>query len=85
VTLTVGDTAEEVKAAISGRIQALANAHNLLALSRWEGASLNTIVQQELAAFCSEEGSRAVITGPSKILGPQAAQSIAVVIQCQLK
>ena len=80
VALTAGDTAEEVKAAISGRIQALANAHNLLALSHWEGASLNSIIQQELAAYCGEEGFRAVITGPSKILGPQAAQSIAIVI-----
>jgi PAS domain S-box-containing protein len=80
VTLTTGDTAEQVKAAISGRIQALANAHNLLALSHWEGAPLNTIIQQELAAYCREEGSPAVITCPSKMLGPQAAQSIAVVL-----
>ena len=79
VTLTTGDTGEEVKAAISGRIQALANAHNLLALSHWEGASLNSIIQHELAAYCGEEGSRVVISGPSKTLGPQAAQSIAVV------
>jgi PAS domain S-box-containing protein len=80
VALSAGDTAEDVKAAISGRIQALANAHNLLALSHWEGASLNSIIQQELAAYCGEEDSRAVITGPSQILGPQAAQSIAVVL-----
>jgi two-component sensor histidine kinase len=80
VTLTTGDTAEQVKAAISGRIQALANAHNLLALSHWEGAPLNTIIRQELAAYCGDEGSHAVITCPNKMLGPQAAQSIAVVL-----
>ena len=80
VTLTTGDTAEQVKAAISGRIQALANAHNLLALTHWEGAPLNTIVQQELAAYCGEEDSRAEVTCPDKMLGPQAAQSIAVVL-----
>ena len=79
VSLSAGDTAEEVKAAIGGRIQALANAHNLLALSHWEGASLNSIIQQELAAYCSEKGSRTTISGPSKTLGPPAAQSIAVV------
>ena len=60
--------------------RSLANAHNLLALSHWEGAPLNTIIQQELAAYCGEEGSRAVITCPDKLLGPQAAQSIAVVL-----
>jgi PAS domain S-box-containing protein len=80
VALTTGDTGEEVKAAISGRIQALANAHNLLALSHWEGASLNNIIQNELAAYRGEDGSRVVTSGPSKTLGPQAAQSIAVVI-----
>jgi PAS domain S-box-containing protein len=80
VVLTTGDTGEEVKAAISGRIQALANAHNLLAVSRWEGASLDSIIQHELAAYCGEHDSRVVISGPSKILGPQAAQSIAIVI-----
>ena len=80
VTLTTGDTAEQVKAAISGRIQALANAHNLLALTHWEGAPLNTIVQQELAAYCGEEDCRAEVTCPDKMLGPQAAQSIAVVL-----
>ena len=80
VALTAGDSAEQVKAAISGRIQALANAHDLLALSHWEGASLNSIIQKELAAYCGEESPRAVITGPSKILGLQAAQSIAVVL-----
>ena len=80
VALTTGYTGEEVKAAISGRIQALANAHNLLALSHWEGASLNSIIQHELAAYCGEHGSRVVISGPSKIIGPQAAQSIAIVI-----
>ena len=80
VALTMGDTVDAVKTAISGRIQALANAHNLLALSHWEGASLDSIIRGELAAYCGEEGSRAVITGPTKILSPQAAQSIAVVL-----
>jgi PAS domain S-box-containing protein len=80
VTLTEGDTPEEVKAAIGGRIQALANAHNLLARSRWEGASLESLVQQELALYCSEGDSRAVISGSSQTVGPKAAQSIAIVL-----
>lgn len=80
VALTAGDSVEAVKAAISGRIQALANAHDLLAHSHWEGASLYSIIQKELAAYCTENDSRAVITGPTIVLGPQAAQSIAVVL-----
>jgi PAS domain S-box-containing protein len=80
VTLTEGETPEEVKAAIGGRIQALANAHNLLARSSWQGASLESLVQQELAPYCSEGDSRALISGPSQTVGPKAAQSIAVVL-----
>ena len=80
VTLTTGNSAEQVKAAISGRIHALANAHNLLALSHWEGAPLNTIIQQELEVYCGEKDCRAEITCPDKMLGPQAAQSIAIVL-----
>jgi PAS domain S-box-containing protein len=80
VTLTRGDSVEAVKAAIRGRIQALANAHDLLANSHWEGAPLNSIIQKELAPYCGENNSRAVITGPTIVLGPQAAQSIAVAL-----
>jgi PAS domain S-box-containing protein len=79
VNLTTGDTVEEVKAAIAGRIQALANAHNLVASSGWEGASLNSIINYELAPYSGQEHSRAVVTGPDATLGPQAAQSIALI------
>ena len=80
VDLTAGDNVEAVKAAISGRIQALANAHDLLAHSHWQDASLYSIIQKELAPYCGENASRAVITGLTIVLGPQAAQSIAVVL-----
>lgn len=80
VSLTEDDTPTGVKSAITGRIQALANAHNLLATSRWEGASLENIIQQELAPYCGDDKSRALISGPSHTLGPKAAQAIAVVI-----
>jgi hypothetical protein len=40
VQLTQAGTVSDFKAAIGGRLQALANAHSLLAESRWAGASL---------------------------------------------
>lgn len=76
ISLTEGDTPEAVKASISGRIQALANAHNLLAVSHWEGASLESIVQHELAPY----KSRALINGPSRKVGPKTAQSISLAL-----
>ena len=41
VQLTHADTVEDFKAAIEGRLQALSNAHTLLAQSRWAGANLH--------------------------------------------
>src|SRR5262249_53213784 len=80
VSLSEGGNPTEVKAAISGRIHALANAHNLLAMSHWEGASLESIVQQELAPYCSDGNSRVLISGLSHTVGPKTAQSIAIVL-----
>ena len=54
VNLTEGDTPAGVKNAISGRIQALANAHNLLAVSHWEGTTIKNIVEQELAPIMAK-------------------------------
>ena len=80
VSLTEGDTPAQVKAAITGRIHALANAHNLLALSHWEGASLESMVRQELAPYSGEGNSRTLISGPSQTVGPKTAQSISIAL-----
>jgi PAS domain S-box-containing protein len=78
VHLTQAETAPELKAAISGRLQALSNAHTLLAQSRWEGADLNRLIVEELSPYCHEDETRAQIKGPSLVLEPMTAQSIAV-------
>ena len=80
VSLTEGETAAGVKAAIVGRVQALASAHNLLANSHWQGAPLETIVEKELAPYCSEGNSRALISGQGLKVGPKTAQAVAIVV-----
>ena len=81
VHLTQADTIEEFKAAIEGRLQALSNAHTLLAKSRWSGANLHSLVIKELAPYSpDEEASRADIIGPGLVLPPQLAQTIAMVL-----
>jgi two-component sensor histidine kinase len=80
VHLTQGDTPGELKTAIEGRLQALANAHALLAQSRWAGADLRYLVAEELSPFCHEGGMRARISGPSLALEPETAQSIAIAV-----
>jgi PAS domain S-box-containing protein len=80
VQLTQADTVEDFKAAIGGRLQALANAHSLLAESRWAGASLRGLVTEELAPYSVGGISRAQIDGPDLVLEPKSAQTIAVVL-----
>jgi two-component sensor histidine kinase len=80
VQLAQSDTADGLKAAIQGRIQALANVHALFVQSRWTGADLRTVVTQELAPYRIERETRARIDGPSIMLEPNTAQIVAVVL-----
>jgi two-component sensor histidine kinase len=67
-------------AAIEGRLQALSNAHTLLAQTRWAGANLHSLVTEELAPYKLEGTSRAHINGPELVLEPKSAQSIAILL-----
>jgi two-component sensor histidine kinase len=84
VHLTNGETAAELKVAIEGRLRALANAHTLLAQSRWAGADLRNLALEELSPYCAanygEDSSRARIEGPSLTLEQQPAQAIALAL-----
>ena len=80
VHLTQSDTPEGLKQAIEGRIQALANVHRLFVESRWEGADLRSLAQEELAAYSPGRETRVQIDGPSVLLEPNAAQAIAVIL-----
>jgi two-component system CheB/CheR fusion protein len=82
VHLTNGETAAELKSAIEGRLRALANAHTLLAQSRWAGADLRHLALEELSPYCAEDGDglRAQIEGPSLMLEQQPAQAIALAL-----
>jgi PAS domain S-box-containing protein len=82
VHLTNGETAAELKSAIEGRLRALANAHTLLAQSRWAGADLRNLAFEELSPYCAEDddGSLARIEGPSLMLEQQPAQAIALAL-----
>ena len=78
VHLSQGETPDELKSAIEGRLRALAHAHALLARSRWAGADLRTMVVEELSPYCQDNPERAQIDGPSLMLEQQAAQAMAV-------
>lgn len=79
VRLSRGDTPEQFAQAVEGRVGALARAHTLLARSRWEGADLRTLVEDELAAFLGIP-SRIAIAGPPVVLAADAAQPVGMVL-----
>jgi PAS domain S-box-containing protein len=78
VHLTRAETASDLRDAIEGRIQSLANAHTLFVESRWAGADIHNLITQELAPYHLEKDARVRIEGPKVLLEPNTAQTIAV-------
>jgi two-component sensor histidine kinase/DNA-binding response OmpR family regulator len=81
VRLTKAKTIDSYVTAVEGRIRALSTAHALLSESRWEGADLRSLVEEEIAPYRGAgEGERIVVTGPSVFLQPAKAQILALVL-----
>jgi PAS domain S-box-containing protein len=77
---TRADTVADYAEAVQGRVAALARTHTLLAQSRWEGADLRALIEEEVAPYRKGESRRARMDGPVLALGPAAAQSIAMAV-----
>jgi PAS domain S-box-containing protein len=80
VHLSRSETPEGLKRSIEGRIQALANVHRLFVQSRWAGADLQSVIQEELSPYSQGQEKRASIDGPALLLQPDMAQAIAVTL-----
>ena len=66
--------------AVEGRIQALSRAHTVLAQSRWQGADLGGLVEEELAPFRTNDSDKIVVQGPRVLLQPTPAQTLALAL-----
>src|SRR5258708_5060689 len=75
--LTKADTAEEFQAAFQGRLSALANVQRLFSVSRWTGASLKSVIEEELRPYGSYHTQRVSIRGSDVRLPAALAQAIA--------
>src|SRR6266545_615039 len=80
VRLTRADTIKSYIAAVEGRIGALSRAHTLLAQSRWNGADLAKLADEELAPYRTADAEKIVATGPDLSLEPRAAQTLALAL-----
>lgn len=76
--LTKADTAEEFQAALQGRLSTLANVHRLFSVSRWTGADIRAIIEQELKPYAAHDSKRVAISGGDLKLTAALAQAIAV-------
>ena len=80
VRLTRADTIKSYIAAVDGRIAALSRAHTLLAQSRWQGADLARLVDDELAAYRMGDAQKIMAAGPDVSLEPRTAQTLALAL-----
>ncbi|HEX7761400.1 MAG TPA: HWE histidine kinase domain-containing protein [Caulobacteraceae bacterium] len=78
--MTQADTVEGFRAAMMGRVGALAHAHSLLARSRWTGADLERLVAHELGSYMDPRAPRVRAVGPATPLRPTEAQSMAMAL-----
>ncbi|HYF07380.1 MAG TPA: PAS domain-containing protein [Acetobacteraceae bacterium] len=79
--LTQAETIEEFTRVVSGRVDALARVHSLLADDRWRGADLRILLRQELEPYLAAgHGPRAALEGRPLMLPPGAAQPVAMII-----
>ena len=80
IRLTKAESIGAYVETIEGRIRALSTAHALLSESRWEGADLSRLVDEELAPYRQGELERINWSGPAVFLQPSSAQIIALVL-----
>ena len=78
--LTKAKTTADFISTVEGRIHALAATHNLLSATRWQGANLRQIVDEEMAPYRAEHRERVVADGPAAMLLPATAQAVALAL-----
>jgi PAS domain S-box-containing protein len=80
VRLTRANSMEGYIDAVEGRIRALAQTHALLSQSRWQGADLARLVDEEVAPFRIGQGGKVNADGPSLVLSAEKAQIVALAL-----
>ena len=85
-TLSRAASLEEFQTDFLARLQALSNAHNLLAQKAWEGVNLRSLLASELAPYQDSDGQDTVATarvrmrGKDVRLGPKSALALSLAL-----
>jgi PAS domain S-box-containing protein len=80
VRLTRANSIASYTTAVEGRIKALSRAHTILSHARWQGADLGGLVEEELAPYRSSDADKIVTLGPTVVLEPATAQTLALAL-----
>jgi PAS domain S-box-containing protein len=64
----------------SGRLQALAAAHDLLVQRDWHGVAVDDLVISQIGHFLHDQARQIEFTGPKIVVTPEAAQNIGLAI-----
>jgi PAS domain S-box-containing protein len=75
-----GEGAERFAEAVSGRIRAMARAHDLLARESWTGAELRGLAAAELAPYAGGVVDRLCLRGPPLRLPAEVAQPVSMML-----
>ncbi|MGB9367373.1 MAG: PAS domain S-box protein [Xanthobacteraceae bacterium] len=74
------DGLDEFEARFRGCIQALAHSHDLLVQHDWQGATLQELLQVQLAPFGGMDTKKIMLRGPEVFLTPSAMQSLGLIM-----
>jgi two-component sensor histidine kinase/CheY-like chemotaxis protein len=80
VRLGRADNTRDYVAGVEGRVRALAQTHELLSQSRWQGADILRLVNEEVSPYRTRCATRIAVAGPSIILSPEKAQTVALAL-----
>lgn len=71
---------EEFIARVSGRIHALARAHDQITAEQWSASPLRKLIEAEATAYVMPGPDRLVMTGPGVLLDPYSFPTLALVV-----
>ena len=73
-------TVDDFEVRFSGRLQALAAAHDLLVQRDWHGVGVAELVGSQLGHYLDRQASQIVIKGDNLVVTPEAAQNIGLAV-----
>ncbi|MBU2137027.1 MAG: response regulator, partial [Alphaproteobacteria bacterium] len=65
---------------VSGRVQALARAHDQITQQHWGPGALRELIRGEAEAYLAAKADRMILTGPEVLIEPQAFSTLSLVI-----